>query len=328
MSESDHAAGSGRDALPDEQHEILQRAIRLEWVSIAVLAVIVAMVGLVMGQSQAMRVAWVEDILALLPPIAFLVATRVIRRPPSRQHPYGHHRAIGVAHLVAAVALLFMGAYLLVDSAMGLIMVDKPPIGIVVLFGRDIWSGWLMMAAMAIAIPPMVVLGRMKLQLAKELHDKVLYADADMMKADWLTGAATIVGVAGIGIGWWWADAAAAILVSSTIVKDGFDNVKAAIIGLTDARAMHFDDGSPHKLTFEVERVAREVPWVGEARARVRDEGHVFHVEMFVVPIQGFMPTTLHITALRRTLEDIDWKLHDVVVAVVEEIRPEQVPAE
>ncbi|NLE97888.1 MAG: cation transporter [Propionibacterium sp.] len=321
-------AGSGRDALPQEQHEILQKAIRLQWVTLGALVVIITMIGLVAGQSQAMRVAWIEDMLALLPAIAFLVATRVIRVGPSRQHPYGHHRAIGVAHLVAGVALLFMGSFLLIDSTISLVMVDKAPIGIMVLFGQAVWAGWPMIIAMLIAIPPMVILGRMKLKLAEQLHDKVLYADADMMKADWLTGVATIVGVLGVGIGWWWADATAAIVVSATIVKDGWDNVKNAIMGLTDARAMHFDDRAPHELTYEVEREVPEVPWVLEARARVRDEGHVFHVEMFVVPMPGFTPTTAHLKAVRQLIEGLDWKLHDVVVVLVDELRPEQVPAE
>jgi len=324
---SETAAGSGHDALPEKQSEILRKAIRLEWISIVLVGAIIVMVGLVMGQSQAMRVAWVEDILGLLPPIAFLVATRVIRRAPSRDHPYGHHRAIGVGHLVSAVALFFMGAFLLVDSAIGLFMVDKPPIGIMVLFGYDIWAGWPMVVAMLVAVPPMVVLGRMKLKLAEELHDKVLYADADMMKADWMTGLATVVGVLGIGMGLWWADAAAAIVVSASIVKDGVTNVRAAVTGLTDARAKTFDDKEPHPLTAEVEEKAREVPWVREARARVRDEGHVFHVEMFVVPLLGMDPTPAQIVELRTMLEDLDWKVHDVVVAVVDEIREQQAPA-
>lgn len=324
---SQTAAGSGHDALPEKQSEILRKAIRLEWISVVVLTVIIVMVGLVMGQSQAMRVAWVEDILGLLPPVAFLVATRVIRRAPSRDHPYGHHRAIGVGHLVSAVALFFMGAFLLVDSAIGLLMVDKPPIGIMVLFGYDVWAGWPMVVAMLVAVPPMVVLGRMKLKLAEELHDKVLFADADMMKADWMTGLATVVGVLGIGMGFWWADAAAAIVVSASIVKDGVTNVRAAVTGLTDARAKTFDDKEPHPLTVEVEQKARQAPWVREARARVRDEGHVFHVEMFVVPLLGMDPSPAQIVELRTMLEDLDWKVHDVVVAVVDEIREQQAPA-
>lgn len=63
--------------------------------------------------------------------------------------------------------------------------------------------------ALASCVAP-VILGRIKRRLAEQLHDKVLRADADMNRADWLTGLATAAGVVGIGMGWWWADAAAA----------------------------------------------------------------------------------------------------------------------
>ena len=61
-------------------------------------------------------------------------------------------------------------------------------------------------------------LGRAKMKLAQKLHDKVLYADADMNKADWMTAVAAMVGVAGIGIGLWWADSVAALVISASIL--------------------------------------------------------------------------------------------------------------
>jgi hypothetical protein len=47
-----------------------------------------------------------------------------------------------------------------------------------------VWLGWLMIAALAWSAIPSVVLGRAKLPLAAELHDKVLYADAKMNRAN------------------------------------------------------------------------------------------------------------------------------------------------
>lgn len=108
----------GRTELPPEQQRALRDATRLEWGTLAFLAVTVTLVFLVLGSSQAMRTAWIEDLLSFLPPIAFLVATRVIRRAPTAKHPYGLHRATAVAHLVAAVSLLVTGGYLLVESAL------------------------------------------------------------------------------------------------------------------------------------------------------------------------------------------------------------------
>lgn len=51
------ASGLGREDLPAEQRAALRRAIRLEWVTIAVLAATVAAVYAVSGQSQAMKAA-------------------------------------------------------------------------------------------------------------------------------------------------------------------------------------------------------------------------------------------------------------------------------
>ncbi|WP_114854917.1 cation diffusion facilitator family transporter [Brachybacterium sp. YJGR34] len=318
------AAHSGRDALPEEQRSLLSRAIRLEWISIACTAVTVTMVASLAGQSQAMKAAWIEDALALLPPIAFLVATRRIRRGPTRDYPYGHHRSIGVAHLVAAVALLNMGVFLLVDSTISLVTVERPPVGLTVLFGQAVWSGWLMIAVLVIACIPPVILGRLKLALAEPLHDKVLYADSDMNKADWSSSLASIAGIMGIGLGLWWADAVAALLIALSISRDGVKNLRAAIRGLTDGVARTFDEEEPHPLIARLEQRAQEAPWVLDAAGRVRDEGHVFHVEMFVVPASGEVVTGAMCEDLRASLHDLDWKVHDVVIAPVAELPEHQ----
>ncbi|WP_347040819.1 cation diffusion facilitator family transporter [Brachybacterium nesterenkovii] len=299
--------------------EAMARAVRLERLSLVVLALAVALVALVSGQSQAMKAAWVEDSLSLLPPLAFLLAARRIRRRPDLEHPYGYHRAVGIGHLVAAVALFTMGAYLLIDSAMGLLMAERAPIGLTVIAGHAVWAGWLMVAAMILTSIPAVLLGRAKMRLAEPLHDKVLFADADMNRADWASGLATVLGVLGIGIGWWWADGAAAIFVSAGIIHDGVRNVRAAIGGLSDRRARTYDDRQVHPLVGDAEEVALAEPWVAHARARVRDQGHVLHAEVFTIPRPGDAPSLAQLVALRERIEGLDWKLGDVVVVPVEE---------
>ena len=107
----------GATELPDRQAATLRKAIRYEWITIAFLAFAITLVGLVAGNSQAMKVAWAEDMLSLAPPLAFLVAVRIIRKPPTAKRPYGYHRSVGVGHLVAAIALTTMGAFLIFDSA-------------------------------------------------------------------------------------------------------------------------------------------------------------------------------------------------------------------
>lgn len=299
--------------------DAMRKARRLEWWTVATQVVTVVLVAAVSGQSQAMKAAWLEDTLSLLPPLAFIVAARRIRKHPDLDHPYGFHRSVGVGHLVAAVSLFAMGAYLAIDSVMKLVTAERAPIGLTVLGGHAIWAGWLMVVIMVVTSVPPIVLGRIKMRYAEPLHDKVLYADAYMNKANWQSGLATVLGVLGIGVGWWWADAVAAILVSVGIIHDSARNVRDAIAGLTDVRARTYDDRRVHPLVSRVEELALAEGWVAQARARVRDQGHVFHTELFVIPHEGRAPSLDQLSALHRALTELDWKLTDVAVVPVVE---------
>jgi cation diffusion facilitator family transporter len=324
-----HDAGSpnfGATRLPEQQERALREAIRLEWWTIAFLVTGVVAVFLTMGASQAMKAAWVEDLLSFVPPFAFLVAVRMSRRPPSPEHPYGYHRSVGVGHVVAATALVTMGTFLLWDSAMGLLAGEHPPIGVMVVLGHPIWAGWLMIAAMAYTIAPPVILGRLKMRLAEQLHDRVLYADADMNKADWMTAAGAIVGVLGIGVGLWWADAVAAIFISGSILHDGVRNLRGAVRALMDGRARTYDDDEPHPLIGQLDEGIAELPWVAEVGCRVRDMGHVFHVEAFVVPRGPHGPSLAQLAEARELATGLDWKVQDLVVVPVDELPEEFLP--
>ena len=316
----------GGTVLPPEQQAALRSAVRLEWWTIAFLMSAVTVIYLVMGSSQAMKAAWLEDMLSFVPPIAFLVAVRVTRRAPTKAHPYGFHRSIGVGHLVAATALVTMGLFLVWDSASGLLAREHPPVGTVEVLGRDVWSGWLMIAGLAYTAVPPVLLGRAKMPLADDLHDRVLYADADMNKADWMTAVGGIVGVLGIGVGLWWADAVAALFIAGSILHDGYRNMRVAVSALMDTEARTVDGRRPHPLVAEVERVLAAQPWVAEAGCRIRDEGHVFHVEGFVVPLTGATPAWDQLDRARRSAMELDWKIRDLVVVPVAQLPEDLLP--
>ena len=69
----------GRVDLPQDQADALRRAVRLEWITIGFTSVTIVLVALVVGNSQAMKTAWIEDMLSLIPQIAFLVALIFVR---------------------------------------------------------------------------------------------------------------------------------------------------------------------------------------------------------------------------------------------------------
>lgn len=312
----------GRTDLPPEQQAALRSAVRWEWFTIAYTCVTIALIALVVGGSQAMKTAWIEDMLSLIPQISFLVALLLIRHRPTRGFPYGLHRAMGVGHLVAGVALLAIGGSLAVESVIGLVRAEHPAIGTVTVFGQTVWLGWFMVAVMSVIVIGPFFYGHAKAKLAPVLHNKVLYADADMAKADWTTTVASIVGVLGIGIGWWWLDGAAALFISAGIVWDGWRNARSAVLDLIDQRARTHDDADPHPLADRIVQHLRAQPWVADASVRMRDMGQVFHVEAFVVPRRGRVRLA-RVEDARAGIAELDWKVQDVVVIPVETLPDE-----
>ncbi|GAA3595537.1 cation diffusion facilitator family transporter [Agrococcus terreus] len=309
----------GRTDLPRAQREALRRATVVEWISLGYIAIAITLVGTVMGGSQAMRTAWIEDMLSTVPQIAFLVALLVIRRAPTRKHPYGYHRAMGVGHLVAGVALLAVGALLAFEAVSGLLRQEHPSIGTVELFGQTVWLGWLMVGTMLLILVPPIVLGRIKQRLARQLHSKLLLADADMSRADWTTHVGSIVGVLGVGMGIWWLDGAAAAFISAGILRDGARNTRAAILDLMDMRATTVDQSEPEPLIERIDATLRRKPWVRRAASRVRDEGHVFHVQAFVVPRRSKVRVE-DVDRAVQSVVDLDWRVQDVAIAIVSEL--------
>src|SRR5690606_37783704 len=101
-----------------------------------------------------------------------------------------------------------------------------------------------------------------------------------------------------------------------------------AVGALMDARAETVEGDDPHPLVADIEYSLRTWGWVRDARARVRDQGHVFHVEAFVVPVVGHAATLDEVRELRERLVELDWKVADVVVGAVEARPPQPEPGE
>jgi cation diffusion facilitator family transporter len=305
--------------LPPDLQRTLRRARRLEWLTFAYMASAVVLLALVLGSSQAMKTAWIEDLLGLIPPVAFLLALRFNTRGPTKRFPYGFHRIVSIGHLCSALALFVMGAYLLVESALKLITMEYPTINSVELLGHTIWLGWLMLPALAYSALPSVFLGRAKIPLAEELHNKVLYADAKMNKANWLTAGAAMVGVVGIGFGLWWADAAAAAVISVDITKDGVSNLRRAVVDLMDQAPTTVDGNDPDPLGDKLASMLQGLDWVEEVDLRLREEGQVYFGEALVVPSdETDIPEKVE-DALERA-RDLDWRIHDLALTPVREL--------
>ncbi len=309
-----------REGMPDAQQRALKLGKKLSWWTIGYLLVDTALLFLIKGNSQAMQAAWVQDLLGMVPPVAFLLGIWIAGRPANKRHPYGHHQSMDIAHFVAAVALLAFGGFLLIESAMTLFTAQSPAIGLMSVFGLHIWQGWIMIAFMFVGVFPPLILGRLKLEPAKQLHNKVLYTDSKMNKADWLSSAASIIGVLCIGFGIWWADAVAAIIISLDIILDGARNLRSALRSMVDSAPETLETEDPHPLPAVVNHYLTQLGWVKEAGCRVREEGQIFHIEAFVV-LEN--PERTSVDALKEAqmgCKSLDWKIQDVVIMPVHEL--------
>jgi cation diffusion facilitator family transporter len=300
--------------LPDELEPLVARAQVLEWLTLGTMLVFALGIWLCMGDSQTMKAACLEDLLACVTPTAFLLSARYRLRAPNERFPYGYHRSVSIAFLTGSVALTSFGLWILVDSVRGLLHAHHPSIGASVVLGHVLWSGWLMIGVLVASSIPTFVLGRLKLRIAGRIHDKTLKADADMNRADWQTDLAGIVGIAGIGMGWWWADAAAGAFISAAIVRDGARNLREVVADLMDSYPRTVE-GKPSDVPERVRRAVEALPWVQGAEVRMREEGHVFNGELFVRVVEGdCRDLRARLEEARRAATAVDWRVHDIVV--------------
>lgn len=303
-----------------EQERLLDKAVKLEWITLAYILSVVVLMYLVMGSSQAMKTAWMEDLLALLPPTMFLIANRMRTRAPDKHFPYGYHRVASIGFLIAAVALLVVGGWLVIDAALKLFQREHPGIGMQQYFGIDLWQGWWMLMVLVWAAIPPVIIGHMKLKVARPLYDKVLYTDAKMNKADWMTAVAAAVGVLGIGIGWWWADAAAALFIAGDILHDGIRQTRDAVTGLMD-RAPKTLEGKYEDITDRAVQALESFDWITQAEVRLREEGHLFFGEGYYVTREGEPVTREQLAAAVHKVKSLDWRLQDFALTPMAERR-------
>jgi cation diffusion facilitator family transporter len=314
----------GGAELPSEQTEAHRKAVRLEWITIAYMISVIVLLYFTLGQSQAMKAAWFEDIVTLVPPAAFLIASRFRDRPPNARFAFGYHRAMSIAYVLASFFLFALGTFILFDSVERLIVGTHPSIGMVEVFNQQIWLGYIMIGALIYAGIPPVILGRMKQAPAKALHDKVLNADSRMNRADWMTAGAAIAGIIGIGLGIWWADAAAAIVISLDITRDGAKYLWASAADLMDERPATYDESHPHPARQKVAAELAGTEWIRESALRLREHGHMISGDIWVVPADDTAGLAERLEELGTHLAHLDWSIHDLALAPVASL--EEVP--
>lgn len=301
-----------------EAGQELKKARRFAWLTFPYNISVIAMLFVVMGGSQALKTELIGELLSFIPPALFLIGDRITRREPNRKYPFGYERAVSAGYLGASVALLGVGAFLVLDAGLKLAMQEHPTIGGFPLFGRVVWTGWLALGVLLWSAIPAFFLGRAKRRAAEALHDKTLAADAEINAADWRSASAAMVGMIGVGFGLWWADALAALVISLEIIRSGWSELRTALGDIMDRRPFDLSRKKDDPVTDKLAAFVLNLPWVSDAIVRIRERGRELTAVAHVIPTAA----NVDMGEIGRAMEsacEVDPRLAEVIIAPVAE---------
>jgi cation diffusion facilitator family transporter len=202
-----------------------------------------------------------------------LVGVQAARRPPDRDHPYGHRKYETVAAAAVTVFLLVVVIEVLRNAVRALTGRAAP---------HEIGIGSFVVMAITVAINLFVV--SYESREAERLASEVLLADAMQTRGDVWTSVAVIAALGGARAGFPILDPLAALLVAGFIGYAGLQ-IAGSIAGILSDRIV-IDDS-------DLEEVVRSVPGVVGCH-QIRTRGSADHV---FLDLHVWLPGEMQLTA-------------------------------
>jgi cation diffusion facilitator family transporter len=265
----------------DAAMEASAAGMRAVWVSLAVLggtallqAAVVAFSGSVALLGDTLHNA--ADALTAVPlGIAFLVG----RRPPTRRYTYGYGRAEDLAG-VMIVLLIAASSALAAYEAVTRLAHPRPVTGLIAVA-----------AAALIGFTGNEVVARYRIRVGRRIGSAALVADGLHARTDGFTSLAVLLGVAGVAVGWDWADPVVGLVITVAIVAVLRQAAREIYRRLMDA--------VDPALVDQVERTLRATHGVlGVGQVRLRWIGHHLRAECEVIVDAGASAVQAHQVAV------------------------------
>ena len=221
----------------------------------------------IFGGSQALIADAVHSVSDLFTDAVVLLGIKIGRKPPDKEHHFGHARIETLASAIVGLALIGTAVYLGIDAALNIHRhTEYHPTGIA-----------LIGAGVSIAMKE--ALYRYTVLIGRRIKSQLLVANAWHHRSDALSSVAVLLGVAGTLINptWHILDALAALIVSFFIIKVGFDILR---------KTLHeFTDTAPRPEIIEkLMQISRAVKGVMDAHdLRVRTSGGLYQAEIHIV---------------------------------------------
>jgi cation diffusion facilitator family transporter len=199
-------------------------------------------------------------------------AVRISGKPADEEHHYGHGKVESVAALIETGLLFVLSGFVIFEAAKRLAGAE------VHLIEASVWA----FAVIIVSIVVDFLRARLLSRVAKETTSHALEADALHFGSDMWSSIAVLIGLAGVALGYHWADSAAAIIVAIVILIAGWRLGYRTIAALTDTAP----EGAAARLTVIAQRI---VGVVAVERVRVRSVGPSLFADL-VVAVSRTLP--------------------------------------
>ncbi|MFC8683596.1 cation diffusion facilitator family transporter [Brevibacillus porteri] len=247
----------------------LKQGERGAWVSIfAYIFCSVLKIGVAyVTASEALMADGLNNSTDVVASIAVLIGLRIARKPPDKDHPYGHFRAETISALVASFIMLFVGVQVVTNAVPSLLDPHHA--------APDLLAGWTALATAVI----MFFVYRYNKQLAIKTNSQALDAAAADNRSDALVSIGTFIGVAGAQFQLHWLDPLAAFVVGLIILKTAWDIFREATHRLTDG----FDESELADLRATISTISG-VKDISDIKARYHGSSVLVDVVIHVDP--------------------------------------------
>jgi cation diffusion facilitator family transporter len=225
----------------------------------------------VFGHSAAMIADAVHSLSDFLTDIAVIVFVKLSSKPQDEDHDYGHGKYETLATTLIGLALLFVGALILINGAMkiwqvihGVVLPTPGLVAFVAAIASILLKEWCF---------------RFTMREGKRVHSEALEANAWHHRSDALSSVGTALGIGGaiaLGKQWTVLDPIAAVIVGVLIVVTALKLLRTSLDEL-------LEKSLPQQVEQDIEQIALSEPEVSELHhLRTRKIGSTIAIDMHV----------------------------------------------
>jgi len=246
-------------------------SIRISIISIIVNAVLSALklfAGF-FGHSQALIADAVHSLSDVLTTVVVIVSLLVSGRKPDDNHEYGHQKYEGIATLLLALALGYVGIKIGISGASAIITGSYKDFSLPTLLPA---------IAALVSIVVKEAMYQVTMKVARKEKSSALKADAEHHRSDALSSVGSLAGVLFALFGFPVMDSVASIIICIFILKTAIEILLEALKGLTDSSADENTEEAIERDAMSIEGVER----IDMLKTRVFGSGYYVDIEIAV----------------------------------------------